>query len=32
MKESCKKIEDLCSSFDLIDIRRVRNPDVKSFT
>ena len=32
MKESCKKIEDLCSSFDLIDIWRVRNPDVKRFT
>lgn len=32
MKESSKKIEDLCSSFDLIDIWRVRNPDVKRFT
>ena len=29
MKESCKKIEDLCSSFDLIDIWRVRNPVVQ---
>lgn len=32
MKESCKKIDDLCSSFDLIDIWRVGNPDVKRFT
>ena len=32
MKESCRKIEDLCSSFDLIYVWRVRNPDVKRFT
>ena len=32
VKESCKKIEDLCSSLDLIDIWRIRNPDVKRFT
>ena len=32
MQESCKKIDDLCSSFDLIDIWRVGNPDVKRFT
>ena len=32
VKESCKKIEKLCSSFDLIDIWRIRNPDVKRFT
>ena len=31
MKESCRKIEDLCSSFDLIYVWRVRNPDVKRF-
>ena len=27
-----RKIEDLCSSFDLIYVWRVRNPDVKRFT
>ena len=32
VKESCKRIENLCSSFDLIDIWRIRNPDVKRFT
>ena len=32
IKESCKNIEDLCSSFDLIDIYRTRNPDVRRFT
>ena len=31
-KESCKKIENLCSVFDLIDIWRIRNPDVKRFS
>jgi len=29
LKESCKKIENLCSSFDLIDIWRIRNPGDK---
>ena len=28
----CKKIENLCSSFDLTDIWRVRNPESKRFT
>ena len=32
IKESCKNIEDLCSSFDLIDIYRIRNPGVRRFT
>ena len=32
VKESCKQIEDLCSAFDLIDIWRLRNPDVRRFT
>ena len=32
VKESCKRIENLCSSFDLIDIWRIRNTDVKRFT
>ena len=32
VKESCKQVEDLCSAFDLIDIWRLRNPDVKRFT
>ena len=32
VKESCKQIDNLCSSFDLIDIWRIRNPDVKRFT
>ena len=32
VKESCKQIDNLCSSFDLIDIWRIRNPDVKHFT
>ena len=32
LKESCKKIENLCSSFDLIDIWRIRNPEVQRFT
>ena len=32
VRESCKKIDNLCSSFDLIDIWRIRNPDVKRFT
>jgi len=31
-KKSCKNIEDLCSSFDLIDIYRNRNPEVRQFT
>ena len=31
IKESCKNIEDLCSSFDLIDIYRIRNPGVRRF-
>ena len=32
LKESCKKIDNLCSSFDLIDIWRIRNPDARRFT
>ena len=32
IKESCKNIEDLCSSFDLIDIYRIRNLGVRRFT
>ena len=32
IKESFKKIEDLCSSFDLIDIYRIRNPGIRWFT
>ena len=32
IKESCKNIADLCSSFDLIDIYRIRNPEVRRFT
>ena len=32
LKESCKKIENLCSSFDLIDIWRIRNPGTKRFS
>ena len=33
VRESCKKILDnLCSSFHLIDMWRIRNPDVKRFT
>ena len=32
VKESCKQIDNLCSSFDLIDIWKIRNPDVKRFT
>ena len=32
VKESCKQIDNLCSSFDSIDISRIRNPDVKRFT
>ena len=28
IKESCKNIEDFCSSFDLIDVYRIRNPGV----
>ena len=32
VKESSKQIDNLCSSFDLIDIWRIRNPDVKHFT
>ena len=32
VRESCKKIEDLCSSYDLTDIWRIRNPDTKRFT
>ena len=32
LKESSKKIENLCSSFDLIDIWRIRNPEVQQFT
>ena len=32
VKESCKRIDNLCSSFDLIDLWRIRNPDVKRFT
>ena len=32
VKESCGKIDDLCSSYDLIDIWRIKNPDVKHLT
>jgi exonuclease III len=32
LKESSKNIENLCSSFDLIDIWRIRNPIVKRFS
>ncbi len=32
LKKSVKKIENICSSYDLVDIWRVRNPDTKSFT
>ena len=32
VRESCKKIEDLFSSYDLTDIWRIRNPDTKRFT
>ena len=29
LKESCKKIEHLCSSFNLIDIWRIRYPETE---
>ena len=32
LKDLCKQIENLCSSFDLIDIWRIRNPEVQRFT
>ena len=32
LKISCKKIENLGSSFDLIDIWRIKNPESKRFT
>ena len=32
VKDSCKKIDNLCSLFDLIDIWRIRNPDAMRFT
>lgn len=32
LKESCKNIKDLCSSFDLIDIYRIKKPGVRRFT
>ena len=32
VRESCKKIEDLCSSYDLTDTWRIRNADTKRFT
>ena len=32
VKDSCKKIDNLCSLFDLIDIWRIRNPDTMRFT
>ena len=32
LKESCKNLENLCSSFDLIDIWRIRNPGAKRFS
>ena len=32
LKIACKKIENLCSSFDLTDIWRIRNPESKRFT
>ena len=32
VKESCRNIEDLCSSYDLIDIWRIRNSGAKRFT
>ena len=31
LKIACKQIENLCSSFDLIDIWRIRNPESKRF-
>ena len=31
-KASVKLIEDLCLDFDLIDIWRIRNPEIKRFT
>ena len=32
LKESSKKIENLCLSLDLIDIWRIRNPKLKRFS
>ena len=32
VKDSRKKIDNLCSLFDLIDIWRIRNPDATRFT
>ena len=32
VRESCGKIDDLCSSYDLIDIWRIINPEAKRFT
>ena len=32
MKESVKQIENICLLWDLVDIWRVRNPEIKRFT
>ena len=32
LKESAKQIENICLLYDLIDIWRLRNPDIKRFT
>ena len=31
-KDSVKNIQDLCLDYDLVDIWRIRNPDVRRFT
>ena len=31
-KDSIKNIHDLCLDFDLVDIWRIRNPEIKRFT
>ena len=32
LKESVKRIENICSMYDLVDIWRIRNPEMKHFT
>ena len=32
LKDSCIKVENICSNLDLIDIWRIRNPGVKRFS
>ena len=32
LKDSCIKVENICSNLDLIDIWRIRNPLVKRFS